>query len=91
MTISEAAAAALDTACDEKARLTRVFVVASSDCTRAVQVLNLRAGVIKKPEYDKLHGYSESARRTAEEAQAAFHRPRIGMAWQGTSSELPNG
>jgi hypothetical protein len=74
MTISEAAAAALDTACDAKARLTRVFVVASSDYTRALQVLNLRAGVMKKLEYDKLRGYSESVGRTAEETRTALHR-----------------
>ena len=74
MTISEAAAAALDTACGVKARLTRVFVVASSDYTRAVQVLNLRAGVMKKPEYDELRGFAESTRRTAEEARTALRR-----------------
>jgi hypothetical protein len=69
---SEAAAAAPEIECEEKARLTRLYIVASADYTRAVQVLNLRAGVMLKPEYDQLRAFVETARRTAEEARSAL-------------------
>lgn len=69
---SEATAGTLETECDEKVRLTRTQVVASADYRRALQVLNLRVGVMPKADYDKLRGFAEAARRTAEEARAAL-------------------
>jgi hypothetical protein len=58
--------------CEEKVRLTRIHVLTNADYTRALQVLKLRAGVMRKADYDNLRGFAEAARRTAEEARAAL-------------------
>jgi hypothetical protein len=69
-----AATPASEISCNEKARLMRQYNVAASDYSRAVQLLQRRAGVMKKADYDELRGFAEKARKTAEEARAALDR-----------------
>lgn len=59
-------------ACEEKARLMRQYIAATSDYSRAVQELKSRTGVMKKAEYNKLYRYVENAREAALAVRAAL-------------------
>jgi hypothetical protein len=69
-----AATPASEIPCKEKDRLMRLYIVAASDYSRAVQLLQRRAGVMEKADYDELRGFAEEARKTADEARAALDR-----------------
>src|SRR5215467_7676030 len=70
MSVSESAAPA----CEEKARLLRLYAVAESHHQRAIQHLTWMLGVIKKPNYEDLHEFVETARDIAEDARKALDR-----------------
>jgi hypothetical protein len=70
----DAAAIAQKIACEERARLIRVYSRAASDYNSAVQVLYLRSDVANKADYLKHCALSEMARRMAETAQKALDR-----------------
>ncbi len=61
-------------ACEEKARLLRVYSVATSDYSWAVEVLHLRMGILPKQEYEKLQTFAEETRELAEQARIALDR-----------------
>jgi hypothetical protein len=56
-----AATPASEIPCKEKDRLMRLYIVAASDYSRAVQLLQRSAGVMKKPDCDELRGFAEEA------------------------------
>jgi len=60
--------------CEEKSRLLREYNSATTDFSRAVQVLNTRLGVLSKDEYDKLKQFSDESRLRSEQARLALER-----------------
>jgi len=70
MSISELAAPA----CEEKARLLRLCAVAESNHQRAIHHLTWMLGVLKKPNYQDLHEFAETAREIMEDARKALDR-----------------
>ena len=60
--------------CEEKARLLRVYSFATSDYSRAVQVLQRRLGTISKEEYQKLRAFTETTRELTEQTRLALEQ-----------------
>jgi len=69
-----AAAAEPASFCSERERLVYVLVVATLDYSRAVMVIQERAGVMKKDHYRRIRGYVDKARTRLEEARRALER-----------------
>ena len=69
-----AAAAEPASSCSEKERLMHVLVVATLDYSRAVMVIQERAGVMKKDHYRRVRSYVDEARVKVEEARRALER-----------------
>lgn len=61
-------------ACEEKERLLRIYSFASSDYSRAVQVLQRRLGTISKEEYQKLREFTEKTRELTEQSRLALEQ-----------------
>jgi hypothetical protein len=59
-------------ACEEKARLVRLYAFATSDYQRAVLVLHERLGVMSKKEYQEIRAFAEKTRELADQARAAL-------------------
>jgi hypothetical protein len=62
------AAAEPGSSCSEKERLMHALVVATLDYSRAVVVIQERAGVMKKDPYRRMRSYLDEARAKLEEA-----------------------
>lgn len=56
--------------CPERQRLTRLYAVASSDYSRALDVLQKHTGVMDKSTYGQVNESTEKARLAAEKAHA---------------------
>jgi hypothetical protein len=52
----------------------RLYAVASSDYSRALDVLQRHTGVMKKSKYKEVSEFAETARKAVEEARAALDR-----------------
>jgi hypothetical protein len=61
-------------ACEEKDRLARSFAIALSDYSRTVALLQERAGVMSKQDYEAIHTFVEKAQIQVDHARAALEK-----------------
>jgi len=60
--------------CEEKAHLMRQYVLATSDYSHSLKVLQDRMGVMSKSEYEKVRSFTEEARRKSEATRMALDK-----------------